>query len=89
MAMEGPAREAKHSVLISKMQEICCALDRLEELANRIDPLPPQPASPKLTQATGMAIPTLAMFLNNSSSALMEIRDRLDRATNRIQESIF
>ena len=80
-------RQHKHLVILEKLRDIQDSVCYLEQLAERIDPLPPSPTKSVLDAPSPS--PTLAMFLNQHSSDLMLLRDRIQRATDRIKEATF
>jgi hypothetical protein len=78
-------RPEKHLIVLEKMNSVQMALESLESLADRIDPVPAKPGM----GLPPMPIPSLARFLDQMPSDIMAISERISNATNRIKSAIL
>lgn len=84
--MQGDCEKAvgqpKHLTILEKLNMVEAAVSGLELLAEKMDPQPQKPEVPGKNPSNA---PPLVMFMNTMPGELMELRDRIAKATDRIK----
>ena len=81
------ARQEKHVFILSNLSHLVQSIEALEGMAERVSPTPPVPDKEQLMPPK--STPSLAQFLNELPDDLNRLSERVQKATEKLNQSIF